>query len=209
MAVAGRNQIQASSDGDFLRAIAAHTLQRLMEFEVDGLIGAGHHERSDERTTYRNGYRDRQLETRLGTLDLKIPKLRQGSYFPEFLEPRRTAEKALAAGRAVAADEAQPLYLRNKVAYTSAERQAINAAKAGRAVSLVVPARNEAATVGDVVSRVREALVDTVALLDEARSALYAVDRGARLVAPSSSCSASSSTFTTTPSISCSTSWRC
>ena len=62
------DQIQASTDGDFLRAIAAHTLQRLMEFEVDSLIGAGRHERSDERTTYRNGHRDRQLETRLGTL---------------------------------------------------------------------------------------------------------------------------------------------
>jgi putative transposase len=91
------DQIQASTDGDFLRAIAAHTLQRLMEFEVDGLIGAGRHERSDERTTYRNGYRERQLETRLGTLDLKIPKLRQGTYFPAFLEPRKTAEKALTA----------------------------------------------------------------------------------------------------------------
>lgn len=91
------DQIQASTDGDFLRAIAAHTLQRLMEFEVDGLIGAGRHERSDDRTTYRNGYRDRQLETRLGTLDLKIPKLRQGTYFPAFLEPRKTAEKALTA----------------------------------------------------------------------------------------------------------------
>jgi putative transposase len=91
------DQIQASTDGDFLRAIAAHTLQRLMEFEVDGLIGAGRHERSDERTTYRNGYRDRQLETRLGTLDLKIPKLGQGTYFPAFLEPRKTAEKALTA----------------------------------------------------------------------------------------------------------------
>ena len=82
---------------DLLRAIAAHTLQRLMEFEVDSLIGAGRHERSDERTTYRNGFRDRQLETRLGTLDLKIPKLRQGTYFPAFLEPRKTAEKALTA----------------------------------------------------------------------------------------------------------------
>jgi|SRR3954467_11112222 putative transposase len=68
-----------------------------MEFEVDGLIGAGRHERSGERTTYRNGYQERQLETRLGTLDLKIPKLRQGSYFPAFLEPRKTAEKALTA----------------------------------------------------------------------------------------------------------------
>ena len=91
------DQIQASTDGDFLRAIAAHTLQRLMEFEVDSLIGAGRHERSDERTTYRNGHRDRQLETRLGTLDLKIPKLRQGTYFPAFLEPRKTTEKALTA----------------------------------------------------------------------------------------------------------------
>jgi putative transposase len=95
------DQIQASTDGDFLRAIAAHPLQRLMEFEmefeVDGLIGAGRHERSDERTTYRNGHRARPLETRLGTLDLKIPKLRQGSYFPAFLEPRKTAEKALTA----------------------------------------------------------------------------------------------------------------
>jgi putative transposase len=91
------DQIQASTDGDFLRAVAAHTLQRLMEFEVDGLVGAGRHERSEDRTTYRNGYRDRQLETRLGTLDLKIPKLRQGSYFPAFLEPRKTVEKALTA----------------------------------------------------------------------------------------------------------------
>jgi len=90
-------QIQASTDGDFLRSLAAHTLQRLMEFEVDGLIGAGRHEGSDERTTYRNGHRARQLETRLGTLDLKIPKLRQGSYVPAFLEPRKTAEKALTA----------------------------------------------------------------------------------------------------------------
>ncbi len=85
--------IQARTDGDFWRALAAHTLQLLMEVEVDGLIGAGRHDRSDERTTYRNGYRDRPLETRLGTLDLKIPKLRQGTYFPAFLEPRRTAEK--------------------------------------------------------------------------------------------------------------------
>jgi putative transposase len=60
-------------------------------------MGAGRHERSDERTTYRNGHRARQLESRLGTLDLKIPKRRQGCYFPAFLEPRKTAEKALTA----------------------------------------------------------------------------------------------------------------
>ena len=57
----------------------------------------GRHERSGERTTYRNGYRDRTLDTRLGSLQLRIPKLRQGSYFPPFLEPRKTSEKALVA----------------------------------------------------------------------------------------------------------------
>ena len=59
------------------------------------LIGAGRHERSAERLNYRNGYRERSLDTRLGSLQLRIPKLRQGSYFPPFLEPRKTAEKAL------------------------------------------------------------------------------------------------------------------
>lgn len=68
-----------------------------METDVEGVIGAGRHERSGERTTYRNGYRDRTLDTRLGSLQLRIPKLRQGSYFPPFLEPRRTSEKALVA----------------------------------------------------------------------------------------------------------------
>ena len=66
-----------------------------MEADVDGLIGAGRHERSGDRTTWRNGYRDRSLDTRLGTLNLKIPKLRTGAYFPGFLEPRKTVEKAL------------------------------------------------------------------------------------------------------------------
>lgn len=74
-----------------------HALHRLMAFEVDTLIGAGRHERNDTLTTYRNGSRSRQFDTRLGTLDLKLPKLRQGSYFPSFLEPRKTAEKALTA----------------------------------------------------------------------------------------------------------------
>jgi putative transposase len=66
-----------------------------METAVEGLIGAGRHERSAERLNYRNGYRDRTFDTRLGPLSLRIPKLRQGSYFPPFLEPRKTAEKAL------------------------------------------------------------------------------------------------------------------
>src|SRR4051812_19480284 len=86
-----------AGDGDFLRSVAEAVVQLLMETDVEGLIGAGWHERSGERTTYRNGYRDRTLDTRLGSLQLRIPKLRQGSYFPPFLEPRKTSEKALVA----------------------------------------------------------------------------------------------------------------
>jgi transposase-like protein len=86
-----------AGDGDFLRAVAEAVVQMLMEADVEGVIGAGRHERSGERTTYRNGYRDRSLDTRLGSLQLRIPKLRQGTYFPPFLEPRKTSEKALVA----------------------------------------------------------------------------------------------------------------
>ncbi|WP_448190482.1 IS256 family transposase, partial [Azospirillum sp. sgz301742] len=86
-----------SGDGDFLRTVAEAVLQILMEADVEGLIGASRHERSAERLNYRNGYRDRTLDTRLGPLQLRIPKLRQGSYFPPFLEPRKTAERALVA----------------------------------------------------------------------------------------------------------------
>jgi len=87
--------LQKSGESDFLRAVAEAVLQILMESDVEGLIGAGRHERSGDRLNYRNGYRDRSLDTRLGPLNLRIPKLRQGSYFPPFLEPRKTAEKAL------------------------------------------------------------------------------------------------------------------
>ena len=87
--------LEKAGDGDFLRSVAEAVLQLLMESDVDGLIGAGRYERSGERTTWRNGHRDRVLDTRLGSLQLRIPKLRQGSYFPPFLEPRKTSEKAL------------------------------------------------------------------------------------------------------------------
>src|SRR5512143_891857 len=87
--------LQKSGDGDFLRTVAEAVLQILMEADVEGLIGAGRHERSAERLNWRNGYRERTLDTRLGQLQLRIPKLRQGSYFPPFLEPRKTSEKAL------------------------------------------------------------------------------------------------------------------
>ena len=68
-----------------------------MDLDVEGLCGAGYGERSAEGVNSRNGYRERDWDTRSGTIDLRIPKLRKGSYFPGFLEPRRTAEKALAA----------------------------------------------------------------------------------------------------------------
>ena len=89
--------MQKAGGDDFLRSVAEAVVQLLMETDVDGLIGAGRHERSGERTTYRNGYRDRTLDTRLGSLQLRIPKLRQGSCFPPFLEPRETTESALVA----------------------------------------------------------------------------------------------------------------
>jgi putative transposase len=72
-------------------------LQELMDAEVSAQIGAGRYERNSERTTQRNGYRSRAWDTRLGTLELAVPKLRQGSYFPSWLEPRRRAEQALVA----------------------------------------------------------------------------------------------------------------
>lgn len=88
---------EKGADADFIRQTLQHALQRLMEMDVESLCQAAYGERSEERINSRNGYRDRAYETRAGKLDLKIPKLRSGSYFPGFLEPRRTAEKALTA----------------------------------------------------------------------------------------------------------------
>ena len=92
-----RGLLEKSSDADLLREMIGFAAERLMALEVEGLTGAAHGERSAERITHRNGYRDRVWETRAGTVALKIPKLRKGSYFPGFLEPRRMAEKALTA----------------------------------------------------------------------------------------------------------------
>ena len=82
---------------DFLREGMRWLIQQLMETEVSTQIGAERYQRSDERTTQRNGYRSRQWDTRLGTLELAIPKLRTGSYFPSWLEARRRGEQALVA----------------------------------------------------------------------------------------------------------------
>ena len=71
-----------TGDEDFLRAVAESVLQIIMEADVEGVIGAGRHERSSDRTTWRNGYRDRTLETRLGPLSLRVPKLRTGLLLP-------------------------------------------------------------------------------------------------------------------------------
>jgi transposase-like protein len=92
-----RTLLEKSADADLLREMVGFAAQRLMELEVETLTGAAHGERSPDRVNHRNGLRDRDWETRAGTVELRIPKLRKGSYFPAFLEPRRMAEKALTA----------------------------------------------------------------------------------------------------------------
>ena len=95
--IALRSLLEKSADADFLREMIDFAAHRLMELDVEGLTGAPYGEKSPDRLVQRNGYRDRPWETRAGTVELRIPKLRKGSYFPAFLEPRRSAEKALTA----------------------------------------------------------------------------------------------------------------
>ena len=89
--------LEKSSDSSFLREMIGFAAERLMQLETGAICNAAPGERSADRRNQRNGYRDRDWETRAGTVELRIPKLRRGSYFPAFLEPRRMAEKALTA----------------------------------------------------------------------------------------------------------------
>jgi putative transposase len=86
--------VEKGSQDDIVRELLGHVVERLMEFEIEQRCGAEYGARTPDRANSRNGYRERLWETRAGSVDLKIPKLRRGSYFPGFLEPRRTAEKA-------------------------------------------------------------------------------------------------------------------
>jgi putative transposase len=84
-------------DNDFLREGVQIIMQMLIELEAGQQIGAGRYERKPERFTHRNGYRSRLWETQVGEVPLRIPKLREGTYFPSLLEPRKRSEKALLA----------------------------------------------------------------------------------------------------------------
>jgi len=95
--IALRALLEKGSDTSFLRDMIGFAAERLMALETEALCGAAVGERTPDRRNQRNGYRDRDWDTRAGTVELRIPKLRHGSYFPGFLEPRRIAEKALTA----------------------------------------------------------------------------------------------------------------
>ena len=87
--------LDGSSAGELIPELARYGLQQLIELEASAAVGADRHERSEERTNYRNGYRPRTLTTQVGDLALQIPMLRAGSFIPSILEPRRRIDQAL------------------------------------------------------------------------------------------------------------------
>ena len=94
-----RKHLDDEGEGDMVRDMIEGFAQVLMSAEADALCGAGYGERSAQRVNSRNGYRDRRFDTRAGTIELQIPKLRSGSYFPDWLlEPRRRAGRAHGSG---------------------------------------------------------------------------------------------------------------
>ena len=101
--------VEREADGDLVREMLAFAAERIMEMEVEGCTGAAKGARTPMRETQRNGYRERDWDTRAGRIELAIPKLRKGSYFPSFLEPRRTAEKALVAFAIVSRTNGVPM----------------------------------------------------------------------------------------------------
>src|SRR4051794_36754682 len=88
-------KVLADEHADVIRDSVRWVVQELMESEVSELVGAKLGERTEDRVTHRNGYRPRRWDTRAGEIELQIPKLRQGSYFPSFLTPRKRSEQAL------------------------------------------------------------------------------------------------------------------
>jgi putative transposase len=89
--------VEQEADTDLVREMLAFAAERMMDMEIEAKTGAAAGCRSADRLNHRNGYHDRNWDTRAGRIELAIPRLRKGSYFPSFLKPRRTAEKALVA----------------------------------------------------------------------------------------------------------------